>query len=749
MGNQTSSQAKASGNLYAKKLSSSVCEDGKHTITMKQHESTFDVLADALTLQATDDAPSVSTTESYDDEDWDDEEEEDEEWEERLQILADARALKKAAVWFLHPEEPVESAPIAMTHCFFDHASDPVPEVDAEEQNAIFNDLAALKKLAKDYLHPEAFIETDPAVFGRNYFDRPSAVPKMDENDAEERAQILSEAKALKQLAVDYMHPELSVVTSDPTAFGRNYFTRPSAIEQDVSEDEAERVCIMQDLKALKQLAKEYMHPELPVMTTDPTACGRNYFSHASASDQADVELEAERVRMERDLKALKQLAKDYLHPELPVMTLDPFACGRNYFSRASAPEFDAENEEERTRIMQDMKSLKQLAKDYMHPELPVKTLDPFACGRNYFSRASAIEQDDAALEEERARVLDDLKMLKQLAVDYVHPELPVNTTDPMARGRNFFSRASALEYDAENEEERIRIMQDLKALKTKAVEYLHPELPVVTLDPFARGRNYFGRASAPEQDDPSLEKERACVFAELKALKQLAKDYMHPELPVVTTDATACGRNFFSRASAPEYDAEWEEERVQVMEDLKALKQTAVEFLHPELPVVTSDPTACGRNFFMRASAPVQEDPSLEEERLLIMEELKALKAYAADFMHPEAPVVVSDPTATGRNYFGRADAPGHREMIHTFPPHKDDYDQTDNLDHTDYNHEHLDHFGMDEDMDFTAMRGELRLPSPPIQQQSKLNMSDEEASNLSRSPSSVMLFSDEPIYD
>ena len=61
----------------------------------------------------------------------------------------------------------------------------------------------------------------------------------------------------------------------------------------------------------------------------------------------------------------------------------------------------------------------------------------------------------------------------------------------------------------------------------------------------------------------------------------------------------------------------------------------------------------------------------------------------------------------------------------------------------------EHLDHFGMDEDMDFTTMRGEMHLSPSIAQQQNKLNISDEEASNLSRSPSSVMLFGDESIYD
>merc|ERR1712007_127213 len=46
--------------------------------------------------------------------------------------------------------------------------------------------------------------------------------------EAEERAMALADAVALKKLAVDYMHPELGVVTSDPTANARCYFDRAS-----------------------------------------------------------------------------------------------------------------------------------------------------------------------------------------------------------------------------------------------------------------------------------------------------------------------------------------------------------------------------------------------------------------------------------------------------------------------------------------------------------------------------------------
>merc|ERR1739838_974544 len=90
----------------------------------------------------------------------------------------------------------------------------------------------------------------NPSVFGRNYFSRSSAPEQEDDEDAEECAASLADAIALKKLAVDYAHPEDPVVTSDPSVFGRNYFCRPSASQ----------------------------HLEKPVKSSDPAAFGRNYF---------------------------------------------------------------------------------------------------------------------------------------------------------------------------------------------------------------------------------------------------------------------------------------------------------------------------------------------------------------------------------------------------------------------------------------------------------------------------------------
>jgi hypothetical protein len=450
-----------------------------------------------------------------------------------------------------------------------------------------------------------------------------------------------------------------------------------------------------------------------------------------------------ERLQILNDARMLKQVAGFFLHPERPVQT-SATACARCFFERPSTEQ--VEDAEEHEAIFDDLRALKQLAKDYLHPEAPVE-VDASAFGRNYFTRPSAVPEMDNEDAEEKARILAESKALKQRAVDFMHPELPVVTSDPAACGRNFFSRASAQEYNAEDEQERLSIMEDLKAMKQLAVDFMHPELPVVTSDPTACGRNYFSRASADEQEDAGVEEERVRALEDVAMLKQLAVDYLHPELPVVTSDPAACGRNYFARASAPEYNAEDEQERLSIMEDLKAMKQLAIDFMHPELPVVTSDPTACGRNYFLRASADEQEDAGVEEERLRALEDMAMLKQLAIDFMHPEISVKTSDPSAIGRNFYSRASAPGHSEMVHSFPPH----DDSDYHDYTeDHHHEHLDHFGMDEDVDFLLKRADLHIPShSPAHIQGKLNISDEEGSNLSRSPSSVMLFADEPIYD
>lgn len=650
----------------------------------------------------------------------------DEDWEERIRILEDARNLKKVAEFFLHPEKPVEADGCA--RCFFDRVSAPPqlsPE-DAEERAMILEEASLLKKTAVDFLHPEhPVVTTDPTACGRNYFNRGGSD---DDMDFEERAAVLEDAKMLKSLATDYLHPERPVVSSATTG-ARCYFDRASAPATEDDDDERSR--IMDDLKALKQAATDYLHPELPVAVTDPAACARCYFDRASAYQEEQAE---DRDAVLQDVLALKQLAGDYMHPEKPLQ-VDPLATTRCYFDRASAPEVESmEESDAKAALLEDCLKLKGLAEDYLHPEKPV--ISNGSTARCYFDRASAPEVEDEEDAEERAAVLRDVQALKQSAVDFLHPELPVALTDPTLSARCFFDRPSAPAQESMEEiEERESILEETAALKKLAVDYLHPELPV---EASVGSRCYFDRASAPEQLSSEEADERAQILQDAMALKSTAVQYKHPELPVVS-GPTVTARCYFDRPSAPVQESlEDIQEREQVLADAAALKKSAIDYLHPEAPVV-SDPAATARCYFDRYSAEVGESKEDADEIARIIADAKALKRLAVDYMHPELPVKTSDPSATGRCFFDRPSTRLHDQMIHSFPPHEDD-------DHSDH-HEHGDHFGMDEDFSFlNEVRDKLTNTSV---NHSKISGDDEVESNLSRSPSSVMLFQEESIYD
>jgi len=148
---------------------------------------------------------------------------------------------------------------------------------------------------------------------------------------------------------------------------------------------------------------------------------------------------------------------------------------------------------------------------------------------------------------------------------------------------------------------ERNQILADAMMLKLYASFHLHPENPVITSDPYAKARNYFSRASAPEELSVEESDEQARILEEAKQLKTFASFYLHPECPVVATDSTACARNYFTRASAPEQVSyEDAEDRAAILEEAALLKKHAEFHLHPEKPVGQQvDATAYGRNYF------------------------------------------------------------------------------------------------------------------------------------------------------
>jgi hypothetical protein len=650
--------------------------------------------------------------------------------------LEDARQLKRVAEFFLHPESPVPSSVGA--RCYFDRSSAPTvnSEEDENEQDAIRADLVALKQKAVDFLHPEIkVVTTDPCACGRNYFSRASADSFETTEEMEEQERILSDSKVLRQLATDYMHPEVPMKGS--VACARNYFTRYGAPE---CEMETDREQVLADALCLKQSATQFLHPEIPM--NGNAACARNYFTRASAPEYELLDESAERGLIHHDLQQLRKSAMEYLHPEIPVVTSDASSFGRDFFRRYSAPELEsAEDAKERAKIFEDIKLLQKAAKDYLHPELPVDTTDPTVFGRNYFLRASASDQESKEEVDIGKQILEDANAFHQLAVEYLHPELPV-VIYATAAGRNYFSRGSAPEYESlQDADARLQLMEDLKAFKALAVDFLHPELPIV-IYATTTGRNYFSRPDAQERESAEEVEERQRILADAKALKQVAVEFLHPERPVITTDATACGRNYFTRFSAPYVEnPAVEEERTQILAEAAALKKFATDYMHPEIPVTTTDGTAFGRNYFNRFFAPHVDASEIDEERAQILAEAAELKKLATQYLHPEVPVQSS--VACARSYFDRPSSKSHYQMIHSFPAHEDD-------DNSDHDHE-LDHFGMiDEEMElYNDLRAELAAfpMEPPVSTSARnakfASKADSEVgSNLSRSPSSVFLF-------
>jgi hypothetical protein len=470
-------------------------------------------------------------------------------------------------------------------------------------------------------------------------------------------------------------------------------------------------------------------------------------------------EMEEERERILAEASQLKEAASWYLQPEKPI-AVDFTVFGRNYFSRPSAPEREDEDDiEERELILAEANELKMVADWYRNPETEV-TVYATACGRNFFTRPSAPVEEEADAEERDAILADSAEFLR-VAEWYMHPEKPV-TVYATACGRNFFSRPSAPEededeYDEEMEEERLRILADAKQLKEVAGWYANPHEPVKS-DGFATARNFFTRPSAPEYEEDTDERDQ--VLAEVQELKKVAGWYANPHEPV-KSDGFATARNFFTRPSAPEYEEDTDE-RDQILAEVQELKKVAGWYANPHEPV-KSDGFATARNFFTRLSAEQSTDEN-EEERDNIIADGKELKKLAVDYLHPEKPVASSSVNCA-RNYFDRASAGGHADHIHTegysnqSELHSDyvqhgyayDYDHHDDHHHDDVSqqsfHSHGDHFDMDED--FHGFRESMTAFHDAVVGHDQIPMIKEEddgkGGNLSRSPSTVMLFDEQ----
>jgi len=210
----------------------------------------------------------------------------------------------------------------------------------------------------------------DPTVFGRNYFNRPSADETETYEEAEERAQVLADAAKLKDLATDYSDVNKPLAV-EPSLFGRGYYERAFTVETETIEEAEERAAILADAAKLKESAESYLRPERPVVAS-PETLGRNYFDRASAPEVESEEEAEERARILADAAALKELATDYSRPGKPV-AVDPAVFGRCYFDRPSAANEVAEDEpaEEQAELLVDDKALKSLAAAVKNAGLP------------------------------------------------------------------------------------------------------------------------------------------------------------------------------------------------------------------------------------------------------------------------------------------------------------------------------------------------------------------------------------------
>jgi len=170
----------------------------------------------------------------------------------------------------------------------------------------------------------------------------------------------LAEAAALKKLAIDYMHPEVGVTATDVTLFGRNWFNRPSATELESAKEADEQALVLAESLALKKSAMDYMHPEVRVTSAAYACFGRNYFNRSSALDTEDGDHACERAEVLAEAAALKNTATGFMHPEVGVTATDGAAFGRIFFNRYSAPE--VEKQPGSPEESQDVAAVKNLA---------------------------------------------------------------------------------------------------------------------------------------------------------------------------------------------------------------------------------------------------------------------------------------------------------------------------------------------------------------------------------------------------
>ena len=100
-------------------------------------------------------------------------------------------------------------------------------------------------------------------------------------DDDDGRVCILSRAKSVKKLFLDYMPPEIGITFVEGA---RNFFTCATNYgnRKEIVGGDAQ---ILAKTNALKKLAMDYMHLEVGAKVISGACCGRDCFAHPSAPD--------------------------------------------------------------------------------------------------------------------------------------------------------------------------------------------------------------------------------------------------------------------------------------------------------------------------------------------------------------------------------------------------------------------------------------------------------------------------------
>jgi membrane-bound inhibitor of C-type lysozyme len=201
-----------------------------------------------------------------------------------VESLSDATLIKKLSADFVHPENQVNTTDaFSFGRNYFTKCSSVPTELKEEvvKRAQFIDEATLLKEHATSYLCPELVVtNTDPSTYGRNYFGRLDSNEVLSKEDADELYGIMSDTGVMKKASTDYLRPEVSVSNTHPFAMGRNYFKTLSSVPTETEEESNERFQILADSVMLKKAAVDYLQPEITSTTTDPTAYGRNFFDN-------------------------------------------------------------------------------------------------------------------------------------------------------------------------------------------------------------------------------------------------------------------------------------------------------------------------------------------------------------------------------------------------------------------------------------------------------------------------------------